>query len=64
MTVSVEKSDSIVLLVGRWRTVALCACAGIAIAVAYSFLAPKWYTATLTVVPSQKSQESAASKPC
>ncbi len=47
--------DIVVLLVRRWRAVLLCAFLGGAAGLAYGFLAPKWFVARLTVVPSQKS---------
>jgi uncharacterized protein involved in exopolysaccharide biosynthesis len=39
------------LLVSRWRTVILCIAAGIAAALLFASLGPKWYEATLAVVP-------------
>jgi tyrosine-protein kinase Etk/Wzc len=48
------------LALRRWRTVALAAVIGTAAGVTYAMLAPPWYSATLTVVPSERSQDSAA----
>jgi tyrosine-protein kinase Etk/Wzc len=53
--------DPVGLLLRRWRTLALCVFAGVSLTLAYSLVAPKWYEAQLTVVQSQRSQESAAS---
>lgn len=50
----------IVLLVRRWRTIAIFTAAAAAAAITYAFLAPKWYEARLTVVPSQRSHDVAA----
>jgi capsule polysaccharide export protein KpsE/RkpR len=58
---SAREFDPIAHLLQRWRAVAMTTAAGLAIAVTYALLAPKWYEATLTVVQSQRSQESAAS---
>jgi tyrosine-protein kinase Etk/Wzc len=52
--------DVVLTLARRWRIVALFFCVGAAAGVAYALLSPSWYSATLTVVPSQRSQESAA----
>jgi uncharacterized protein involved in exopolysaccharide biosynthesis len=49
--------DIVGLLSRRWRVLALFSVLGVAVAAAYAFLAPAWYTATLTAVPSQRSQE-------
>ena len=51
--------DVVALLVRRWRTVVLCALLGSAAGLVYGFLAPKWYVAHLTVVPSQKTSNPA-----
>lgn len=48
------------LLFGRRKLLALAAFLGAAAAITYAFVAPKWYSATLTVVQSQQSQNSAA----
>jgi tyrosine-protein kinase Etk/Wzc len=48
------------LLFGRRRLLALTSFVGAAVAITYAFVAPKWYSATLTVVQSQQSQNSAA----
>lgn len=47
-------------LLQRWKLLIACALLGAAGGVAYALLAPEWYAATLTVVPSQRSQDSAA----
>jgi capsule polysaccharide export protein KpsE/RkpR len=44
----------------RWKTLLLTTVAGIALAIVYLFVAAPWYTATLTVVPSQRSADSTA----
>lgn len=53
--------DVLLILARRWRTFALCAAIGVAAAVGYTLIAPKWYAARLTVVPSQKSSNPAMS---
>lgn len=53
--------DLVTLLIRRWKTIALCAVLGVAAGVAYAFIAPSWYTARLTVVPSQKATNPAMS---
>lgn len=53
--------DLVALALSRWRTIALCAALGVSAALAYGFLAPPWYEARLTVVPSQKSGNPAMS---
>jgi tyrosine-protein kinase Etk/Wzc len=55
-----EPIDLVVTLARRWRTLAITAALGAAIATAYALLATEWYSATLTVVPSQRSQDLAA----
>ena len=55
-----EPLDLVVVLARRWKTLAITAALGAAIAVAYALLATEWYAATLTVVPSQRSQDIAA----
>lgn len=57
---STEPFDVITLLLRNWRKLAIGAVLGLAAGVLYAFLAPEWYAATLTVVPSQRSQDSAA----
>lgn len=52
--------DFVLLLTKRWLTVVICVALGVAAGIGYSLVAPKWYSATLTVVPSQRSQDSAA----
>ncbi len=52
--------DAIAHLLTRWKLVAIAAVLGAAGAFAYVMVAPPWYAATLTVVPSQRSHESAA----
>jgi uncharacterized protein involved in exopolysaccharide biosynthesis len=52
--------DISALLFGRRKLLALTAFVGATVAVTYAFVAPKWYSATLTVVQSQQSQNSAA----
>lgn len=48
------------LVLRRWRVAAVCVVLGVSAAIAYSFVATPWYEARLAVVPSQRSQESAA----
>jgi len=48
------------LLFARRKLLVLTAFIGAAAAIVYAFVAPKWYLATLTVVQSQQSQNSAA----
>jgi tyrosine-protein kinase Etk/Wzc len=52
--------DLLVLLARRWKTIVLFALVGVGAAIAVAMLSPAWYAARLTVVPSQKSQDSAA----
>lgn len=55
--VTIPSSDPLVLLVRRWRTILLLTAIGCGSGLAYGFLAPKWFMATLTVVPSQRSDD-------
>lgn len=55
-----EDLDLVVALARRWKTLAITVALGAATATAYAFLATEWYAATLTVVPSQRSQDIAA----
>jgi len=55
-----EPIDLVIVLARRWKTLAIAAALGAAAAVAYALLATEWYAATLTVVPSQRSQDIAA----
>jgi uncharacterized protein involved in exopolysaccharide biosynthesis len=57
---SSAEPDILALLLRHWRRILVCALLGAGVAIAYALLAPEWYSATLTVVPSQRSQESAA----
>lgn len=52
--------DVVGLLMRRWKTVVACTVLGAAAGVAYGLIAPPWYEARLVVVPSQRSQDSAA----
>lgn len=52
--------DPVVLLVQRWKTLLACGIVGLGLGIAWALLAPNWYAATLTVVPSQHAQDSAA----
>jgi tyrosine-protein kinase Etk/Wzc len=52
--------DVFALLLRNWGKLAAGAILGLGIAIGYALLAPQWYSATLTVVPSQHSQDSAA----
>lgn len=53
MTDTSPSPDALSLIASRWRVVAICLALGVAAGVVYSVAAPKWYSATLTVVPSQ-----------
>jgi capsule polysaccharide export protein KpsE/RkpR len=53
-------SDLFVVLVRRWRVFTLYFGLGVMAATAYLLLAPQWYEATLTVIQSQRSHDSAA----
>lgn len=55
-----EDLDLVVVLARRWKTLAITIALGAAAATAYALLATEWYAATLTVVPSQRSQDIAA----
>ncbi len=55
-----EPIDLVVVLARRWRTLAIALLLGAAAGTAYALLATEWYSATLTVVPSQRSQDIAA----
>jgi uncharacterized protein involved in exopolysaccharide biosynthesis len=52
--------DYLLLVVRRWKTLLLFTILGGVAAGVYAFMAPSWYSARLTVVPSTRSQESAA----
>ena len=60
MTAEHDEIDIFAALVKRWKTLALCVLLGTAAGIGYSLIAPEWYSATLTVVPASKSQDSAA----
>lgn len=60
MNEAARSIDTAGVLLRRWPTLAVFGVLGVAVAAAYAFLAPEWYTATLTVVPSQRSVETAA----
>jgi tyrosine-protein kinase Etk/Wzc len=49
--------DIVGVLVRAWRTLAVFGIVGLAATAAYALLAPTWYVSTLTVVPSQRSQD-------
>lgn len=51
--------DPVALLAAKWRAVAVLGALGGATGLTYGLVAPKWYEATLTVVPSQKSSSPA-----
>lgn len=55
-----EPIDLAVTLARHWRLVASCIALGTLSGASYAATAPKWYSATLTVVPAQRSQDSAA----
>jgi uncharacterized protein involved in exopolysaccharide biosynthesis len=53
----VEPVDVPLLLMRRWRTIGLFALLGLAIAGIYAALATRWYAATITVIPAQRSPQ-------
>ena len=55
-----EPIDVVVTLLKRWRTIAIFVVLGAGAAIAYAGMATEWYSATLSVVPSQRSQDIAA----
>ncbi len=55
-----DEPDLVVTIARRWRTLTITAAIGFAAGVAYALLVTEWYAATLTVVPSQRSQDIAA----
>lgn len=57
---TVSDDDLLLVIVRRWRTFLCTAAFGCAAALTYAFLAPPWFDATLTVIQSQRSHESAA----
>ena len=59
-TATTRSVDAVKLLARRWRTLVIVSVLGVGAALAYCFLAPNWYTATLTVVPA-RATDSAAS---
>jgi tyrosine-protein kinase Etk/Wzc len=48
-----EPLDVLLLLLRRWRTVAVFTLLGLACGAVYAYLATPWYAATITVIPSQ-----------
>jgi tyrosine-protein kinase Etk/Wzc len=57
---SAAPMDLLAILTGRWKTLAVFAVLSVGGAIGYAYLARQWFAATLTVVPSQRSQDSAA----
>lgn len=53
-------TDAVGLLIQRWRVLALTAVVGLGLSQLYVLVAPKWYAARLSVVPSQRSQDAAS----
>lgn len=53
-----EPIDVLVLLLRRWRTMCVFAALGLAGGITYACLATRWYAATITVIPSQRSPAS------
>ncbi|HEX2691306.1 MAG TPA: Wzz/FepE/Etk N-terminal domain-containing protein [Kofleriaceae bacterium] len=51
----VEPLDAPHLLLRRWRTIGVFALLGLVIGGIYSHMATRWYAATITVIPSQRS---------
>ncbi len=60
MNETTEPLDAVRIVVRRWKTVGTVGLVAFAIAVVYALLAPRWYEARLTVVPSQRSQNTIA----
>jgi tyrosine-protein kinase Etk/Wzc len=56
-----DELDLLDLFVRRWRRFVVSLILGVSSGLAYGLLAPKWYAATLTVVPSQRAQDAASS---
>jgi capsule polysaccharide export protein KpsE/RkpR len=56
-----EELDILGLVVTHWKRFVILAALGGALGLTYAFVAPKWYSATITVVPSQRSQDVVAS---
>ncbi len=52
--------ELVVVLLRRWKTLVVTAVLGAVAATAYALLATEWFSATLTVVPSQRAQDIAA----
>jgi tyrosine-protein kinase Etk/Wzc len=57
-----DEPDLVAVLLRRWRVMVGFVLLGAGIGIAYSMLAPEWFSATLTVVPSQRSQDAAAAQ--
>jgi uncharacterized protein involved in exopolysaccharide biosynthesis len=55
----VESLDVPLLLLRRWRTIVIFALLGLVIGGIYTRLATRWYSATITVIPSQRSPRDA-----
>jgi tyrosine-protein kinase Etk/Wzc len=55
-----SKSDFVAILVQRWKVIAIICIVGATAGLLYALFAPRWYQATLTVVPSQRSTDAAA----
>src|SRR4051812_10561303 len=60
MTEEAAPIDIVMVVLRKWVTIVVCMVLGIAAGVAHAMLSAPWYSATLTVVPSQRSQDSAA----
>ncbi len=60
MSMLTQQTDYLVLVSQRWRIVMCGVLLGLAAGILYAFLTPPWYAATLTVVPSQRSQDTTA----
>ena len=52
-----QSIDLAAALMEHWRRLALFGAIGVAVGLTYAQIAPNWYEATLTVVPSQRSQD-------
>jgi tyrosine-protein kinase Etk/Wzc len=56
-----SSTDFVSLASKNWRAILLCLVLGVCGSVIYLFLAPRWYSATLTVVPAQRQDSMAMS---
>jgi len=57
-----SQPDLLLLLLKRWRVLLVAGGAGLAVSIAYALLAPPWYEARLSAVPSQSGSGSVAAR--